>query len=218
MPAATVYHRHVTSVRRYLKRKFTIAYWKTQDLRWHPEKALGDLHTPLSQRLQICCWPPLCSALLAGLAWRPAFWIAAGLGMRLHTDHLAFPGLGRRNDRPVLALAFPMLAGRALAQALGLAVGLLATQWRKPIRTAAISSRDQFIKRAVDVALAGISLVVALPAIAILSLLIRLETPGPVIFRQTRIGQHGRPFQIYKLRTMAAQANPKIGAPGETAQ
>jgi len=215
VPTAAVYHRHLTSVRRYLKRKFTIAYWKTQLLRWHPDKALGDSHTPLSQRLQILLLAPALLSLLAGLAWRPALWIAAALGCVFVLTTLPFLAWIARNDWPVLAVAFPMLAGRALAQALGLAVGLLATQWRKPIRTAAISSRDQFVKRAVDVALAGISLIVALPVIAILSLLIRLETPGPVIFRQTRIGQHGRPFQIYKLRTLAAAASPQSGAPAK---
>jgi cellulose synthase/poly-beta-1,6-N-acetylglucosamine synthase-like glycosyltransferase len=123
VPAATVYHRHVTSARRYLKRKFTIAYWKTQELRRHPDKTFGDSHTPLTQRLQIVMLPPALLALIVGLAWRPALWISAGLGIAFLLTTLPFLAWIVRNDRPVLALAWPMLAGRALVQALGLAVG-----------------------------------------------------------------------------------------------
>src|SRR5262249_13312441 len=80
VPAAAVYHRHLSSFRRYLKRKFTIAYWKTQLLRWHPEKALGDSHTPLGQRLQILLVAPILVSLVVGLVWQPALWLAAALG------------------------------------------------------------------------------------------------------------------------------------------
>ena len=59
----------------------------------------------------------------------------------------------------------------------------------------------------------GLDLVVALPAVflsaplvALLCLLIRLETPGSPIFRQTRSGRGGVPFEIYKLRTMVQGA------------
>lgn len=57
-------------------------------------------------------------------------------------------------------------------------------------------------KRIFDVVIATISLIVCLPVLAIIALAIRLDSPGPVLFRQTRGGFNGRPFRIYKFRTM----------------
>jgi lipopolysaccharide/colanic/teichoic acid biosynthesis glycosyltransferase len=56
-------------------------------------------------------------------------------------------------------------------------------------------------KRGVDVACAGLGLLLATPLIGLLMLAIRLDSPGPSMFRQTRIGRGGCPFTIYKLRT-----------------
>jgi exopolysaccharide biosynthesis polyprenyl glycosylphosphotransferase len=61
-------------------------------------------------------------------------------------------------------------------------------------------------KRAIDVAVAAAALVVAGPLIGLAALAIRLESPGPALFRQVRIGRRGRPFQIVKLRSMWVDA------------
>ncbi len=58
------------------------------------------------------------------------------------------------------------------------------------------------LKNLVDKVLAGVLALVTLPILVISALLIKLESEGPVLFTQRRIGQHGRPFTIYKLRTM----------------
>jgi lipopolysaccharide/colanic/teichoic acid biosynthesis glycosyltransferase len=58
------------------------------------------------------------------------------------------------------------------------------------------------IRRAVDILGASIALVMSAPALALAALAIRLESPGPVIYRQRRAGMHGRPFDALKLRTM----------------
>jgi len=210
VPAAAVYHRHLSSFRRYIKRKFTVAYWKTQLLRWHADKALGDSHTPLSQRLQILLVLPIVLSLAAGLFWPPAGWVAAGLAGAFLLTTLPFLAWVARNDRPVLAAALPVIIGRAIAQALGLGVGAATSLWRRPIRKATISNADQIVKRLVDITLAGAGLLMALPLTLILSVLIKLETPGPVFFRQTRIGQYGQPFQIYKLRSMVVDAEERL--------
>jgi lipopolysaccharide/colanic/teichoic acid biosynthesis glycosyltransferase len=61
-------------------------------------------------------------------------------------------------------------------------------------------------KRALDIAVAGGALVVAAPALAAAALAIRLETPGHPVYRQRRVGRDGRPFDVYKLRTMVLGA------------
>ena len=62
------------------------------------------------------------------------------------------------------------------------------------------------VKRAIDVVGALLLLVVTAPLLVVVSLFIRISSRGPVIFRQVRSGFHGRAFQMYKLRTMVADA------------
>jgi len=61
-------------------------------------------------------------------------------------------------------------------------------------------------KRAIDLLLGTVGTIVGAPLIALAAALIRLESPGHPIYTQTRVGKDGRPFQIYKLRTMVRGA------------
>jgi lipopolysaccharide/colanic/teichoic acid biosynthesis glycosyltransferase len=67
------------------------------------------------------------------------------------------------------------------------------------------------IRRAIDVVLGGLALVVAAPVIVVAMLAIRIESPGHPIYRQRRVGKDGRPFDLLKLRTMVDGAE-HIGA------
>lgn len=58
-------------------------------------------------------------------------------------------------------------------------------------------------KRCIDVVAAGTGLLVLLPLLAVVAITIKLDSPGPVLFRQRRCGFNGRCFQIYKFRTMS---------------
>jgi lipopolysaccharide/colanic/teichoic acid biosynthesis glycosyltransferase len=69
------------------------------------------------------------------------------------------------------------------------------------------SPRRIFWKRAFDLVLAVPALVVLSPVLAAIAVLIRLESPGPVIYRQQRIGLNGRPFIMLKFRSMLAGAD-----------
>jgi lipopolysaccharide/colanic/teichoic acid biosynthesis glycosyltransferase len=62
------------------------------------------------------------------------------------------------------------------------------------------------VKRALDIVIASIGTAITGPLVALIALAIRLETPGHPIYRQTRVGDKGRPFEIYKLRTMVRGA------------
>jgi lipopolysaccharide/colanic/teichoic acid biosynthesis glycosyltransferase len=62
------------------------------------------------------------------------------------------------------------------------------------------------IRRGLDLAIGGAGALVSAPVIAALAILIRLESPGHPIYRQTRVGRDGRTFEIYKLRTMVRGA------------
>lgn len=58
------------------------------------------------------------------------------------------------------------------------------------------------LKRTFDIVVSGVGLVVLLPLMLFLALLVSLDSPGPVLFRQTRIGKSFRPFQLLKFRSM----------------
>jgi lipopolysaccharide/colanic/teichoic acid biosynthesis glycosyltransferase len=65
---------------------------------------------------------------------------------------------------------------------------------------------DSRRKRALDVLVGGAALVLAGPLLALAALAIRLETHGHAVYRQRRVGRGGRPFELYKLRTMVSGA------------
>jgi lipopolysaccharide/colanic/teichoic acid biosynthesis glycosyltransferase len=65
------------------------------------------------------------------------------------------------------------------------------------------------IRRAIDVTVSALALAVSSPVIALAALAIRLESPGPIIYRQRRSGLHGREFDVLKLRTMVDGAEHK---------
>jgi exopolysaccharide biosynthesis polyprenyl glycosylphosphotransferase len=65
------------------------------------------------------------------------------------------------------------------------------------------------LKRALDVALAALLLLLALPAVGLVAALIKLTSGGSVLFRQTRCGLNGRAFTLYKFRTMVEDAEER---------
>jgi exopolysaccharide biosynthesis polyprenyl glycosylphosphotransferase len=65
-----------------------------------------------------------------------------------------------------------------------------------------LSRSSRLVKRATDVAGAVVALVVVSPLMALIAALIKLESPGPVFFRQPRVGRHGDPFLMIKFRSM----------------
>jgi lipopolysaccharide/colanic/teichoic acid biosynthesis glycosyltransferase len=62
------------------------------------------------------------------------------------------------------------------------------------------------IKRVLDLLIGGVGCLLAAPLIALAALAIRFESAGHPIYRQRRVGRDGRPFEIYKLRTMVRGA------------
>jgi lipopolysaccharide/colanic/teichoic acid biosynthesis glycosyltransferase len=62
------------------------------------------------------------------------------------------------------------------------------------------------VNRPLDLALAGLLLVVTAPLLALAALAIKLESRGPVFYTQRRVGRGGRPFELMKLRTMVPGA------------
>ncbi len=68
------------------------------------------------------------------------------------------------------------------------------------------SLSNRVIKRTIDILGAIVGLFLSLPIIMVLGIIIRLQSPGPIFYRQTRTGRNGDPFKIFKLRSMRLDA------------
>ncbi len=78
------------------------------------------------------------------------------------------------------------------------------------LKEARISRVGRLLKRALDTVLAVLVLTLMALPMALAAWLIRLESPGPALFRQTRVGERGRQFTIYKFRSMRANAEDEL--------
>ena len=73
------------------------------------------------------------------------------------------------------------------------------------------------VKRAMDIYMAGTALLLWAPLFPLLGLAIKLDSPGPIFYRPERLGQRGKPFRLWKFRTMVANAD-SVGDPTFTAK
>ena len=67
------------------------------------------------------------------------------------------------------------------------------------------------LNRAVDVVVALLGLLILLPILAANAIFVRLSSPGPVLFRQTRVGFQGKDFTLFKFRTMTVRSGSEKG-------
>ena len=74
---------------------------------------------------------------------------------------------------------------------------------------ARLSNSSLFLKRTMDLVVSGLALVLLAPFVAVIAVAIKLDSPGPVHFRQVRMGRGGRTFTILKFRTMTTDADAR---------
>lgn len=78
------------------------------------------------------------------------------------------------------------------------------------MREASIQGVNLFLKRAMDLFVSGIVLLLFSPLWLLISIAIKLDSRGPVLFKQERLGRNGEPFQIYKFRSMKDEAEKEV--------
>lgn len=213
-PGAQVYHRHNQTLAEYVRRKFKIGMWKVRVTRQHPTQVVQDSHTPGALKAQLLL-AGASLALLAGTAllsallyrpWWPGFWAFLAVLVAFNLTALPFYAKIARRDPAVFRPALVLVWARALALGAGFAVGLVRFRRRSDEPRPPLTVAQRAAKRLVDLGGALITLPLAALPMAVIALLIKLDSPGPVLFRQTRVGQKGQPFRIYKFRTMVADA------------
>ncbi len=191
VPNAVVAHRHVSTLGAYARRKFWIGYWKVRVHHRHPDKALRDSHTPLTEKVQVALVVGMLPVLPAA-AFVPAFWALAVLFAALFiVSAIPLTLLVARRDPAIAWVTLPLVAVRALALGAGLVVGVFGE-----------IARSARLKRAVDVMGAVVALLLLSPLMALIAIAIKLDSPGPVLFLQERVGAEGRPFRLFKFRSM----------------
>jgi exopolysaccharide biosynthesis polyprenyl glycosylphosphotransferase len=72
-----------------------------------------------------------------------------------------------------------------------------------------LGTTSRIIKRSFDLVISTAILIIAALPMAVIAILVKLDSPGPILFRQNRVGRGGRRFQLYKFRTMVADAEAR---------
>ncbi|HEY80692.1 MAG TPA: sugar transferase [Caldilineae bacterium] len=74
------------------------------------------------------------------------------------------------------------------------------------LRAPALNDFQRLVKRLFDLVVGGLLTLLLLPLMGVIALAVKLDSPGPVLFRQQRVGENGRLFTMYKFRSMVANA------------
>jgi lipopolysaccharide/colanic/teichoic acid biosynthesis glycosyltransferase/glycosyltransferase involved in cell wall biosynthesis len=207
IPTAIVYHRHDRTLGEYARRKYNIGYWKALLIRWHPEKIAYDSHTPQTLKIQIILLGLVGMALAIWPFW-PSFgsYSVIALALMFGLSAVPFSIKVLRRDPAILPIIFPALVMRAAALGAGLVTGFIHFMARPVSPRPIFSLFNRITKRLMDIVGALIGLIFSAPLLAVLAVLIKLDSPGPIFFTQLRVGENGRQFRIIKLRSMIQNA------------
>jgi lipopolysaccharide/colanic/teichoic acid biosynthesis glycosyltransferase/glycosyltransferase involved in cell wall biosynthesis len=211
-PDAVVVHIHDETFGEYIRRKFNIGYWKAFMLRWLPEKMLSDSHTLPVQRWQIGLLGLTLMGLALGFIWAPGFIFALAASLAIIAIDTPFILYLARDEPRWLVIAPLILILRAASLGLGLAIGFLFPPKVRPKSVPGLSPMQRVLKRAIDLLGAVAGLLLTAPLLALAAAAIKLGDGGPVFFRQTRVGEGGKPFEIVKLQTMVLDAEDLLDA------
>ena len=126
----------------------------------------------------------------------------------------------RRQALPIRNLVRLRVEGLAVEDAQTVISALTGRVWLNTVHPSWFVFTDGFrrsrlmlaIKRVVDVSCATAGLMISLPLMGLIGLIVRLDSKGPIIYRQRRVGLHGRCFEVLKFRSMRVNAEAHNGA------
>jgi undecaprenyl-phosphate galactose phosphotransferase/putative colanic acid biosynthesis UDP-glucose lipid carrier transferase len=110
----------------------------------------------------------------------------------------------------VLPVPVHLVPDRSVSRFLNYPMVHVGATWTAKLRRAPLARWECALKRAVDIVLAGGALIVFSPLMLITALCITLDSPGPILFRQTRNGFSGKSFNILKFRTMGVMEDGPV--------
>jgi Undecaprenyl-phosphate glucose phosphotransferase len=110
----------------------------------------------------------------------------------------------------VLPVPVLLIADRRVRAILPNSVSNVGSMLAIEVQRASLTAFEQAMKRAFDVVGAIAGLILLSPLLVLVSIAIKIDSSGPVLFRQTRVGFSGRPFRIYKFRTMSVSEDGDV--------
>lgn len=221
-PEAIVYHKHSDTHWKYFKKKFFNGYWTAHIVKRFPQRGVEDSHTPQVQKVQMALIMlfvaslvglltiPILNRLMPQFPWR---WLSLSAPLLLLTflaTTVPFVIKAWSKDK-VMALASPhMLFLRALALGSGYLWGILRPAPLDDTDRVAISGLSYYLKRGLDLVISLGGLAFTFIAAPFIACAIKLDSEGPVIFSQKRIGEEGKTFTFYKFRSMYIDADKRL--------
>ena len=132
--------------------------------------------------------------------------VAVSAGVQLHPQTLRHLGweLASRNIGLIMAPALTDIAGPRIHTQQVAGLPLI------HVTTPTLEAGQHVVKRLFDVTVAGLLLLLVAPVMAIVGLLIRLDSRGPILFKQDRVGIEGKHFRMLKFRSMSIDAEERL--------
>ncbi|MCD5343535.1 sugar transferase [Arthrobacter sp. AK04] len=158
--------------------------------------------------LQILGHKPDTVSIVAAIESCGADAVAVSAGVQLHPQTLRHLGweLASRNIGLIMAPALTDIAGPRIHTQQVAGLPLI------HVTTPTLEGGQRVAKRLFDIAVSGTLLVLVSPVLMVAAALVRLDSPGPVLFRQERVGMEGNRFVMLKFRSMAVDAEAKLAA------
>ncbi|MBO1267718.1 sugar transferase [Arthrobacter cavernae] len=134
--------------------------------------------------------------------------VAVSAGVQLHPQTLRHLGweLASRNVGLIMAPALTDIAGPRIHTQQVAGLPLI------HVTTPSLEGGQRVIKRLFDIAVSGTFIVLLSPLMALLALVVKLDSPGPVLFKQERVGIEGSQFRMLKFRSMVVDAEARLAA------
>ncbi|ACL40910.1 exopolysaccharide biosynthesis polyprenyl glycosylphosphotransferase [Pseudarthrobacter chlorophenolicus A6] len=156
--------------------------------------------------LQILGQQTSASAILDAIDACKADAVAVSAGVQLHPQTLRHLGweLAARNVSLIMAPALTDIAGPRIhtQQVAGLPL--------MHVTTPTLEGGQQVAKRLFDLLVSGLLIIAFSPLMLVLALIVKLDSPGPILFRQERVGIEGLPFRMLKFRSMVVDAEERL--------
>ncbi|MDQ0240170.1 exopolysaccharide biosynthesis polyprenyl glycosylphosphotransferase [Arthrobacter bambusae] len=149
---------------------------------------------------------PDTQAILSAIERCQADAVAISAGVQLHPKTLRQLGweLANRNVGLIMAPALTDIAGPRIHTQQVAGLPLI------HVTTPTLEAGQRVAKRLFDVAVSAALIVLVSPLLAVLALLVKLDGPGPSLFRQERVGFEGTPFKMLKFRSMVVDAEARL--------
>jgi exopolysaccharide biosynthesis polyprenyl glycosylphosphotransferase len=150
---------------------------------------------------------PAIPSILAAIDESDADAVAVSAGVQLHPQTLRHLGweLAARNVGLIMAPALTDIAGPRIHTQQVAGLPLI------HVTTPTLEGGQRVAKRLFDVTVSGLLIVCTFPLMALIALAVKLDSRGPVLFRQERVGIEGATFKMLKFRSMVVDAESRLG-------